>query len=115
MQTMRRTPGVSALGVLLCVVLLVAGCGGGSSSPHTSDTKPAPQSTSPPTATTLPPGVSLTAQVTALLAGVFDDPSSPQPSMSFGPSWHIDDDPSRPTVPEGFLARDHGPARRGGR
>lgn len=109
MKTMRRTPRVSALGVLLCVVLLLAGCGGGSSSPHTSATKPAPQSTSPPTATTLPPGVSLTAQVTAPLAGVFDDPSSPQPSMSFGPSWHIDDDPSMPTVPEVFLVQEQRP------
>ena len=78
MRTMKRTPGVSALGVLLSALLLLAGCGGGSSTSHPSDTKPVPPSTSPattspPTATTLPPGVSLTAQVTAPLAGVYDD------------------------------------------
>src|SRR2546430_7673465 len=109
MQTTRRTPGVTALGVLLSALLLMTGCGGGSSSPHPSDTKPLPQSTSPPTATTLPPGVSLTAQVTASLAGVYDDPSSPQPSVSFGPTWHIDDDPSKPSVPEVFLVQQQRP------
>src|SRR5947199_1838501 len=116
MRTMKRTPGVSALGVLLSALLLLAGCGGGNGTSHPSDTKPVPPSTSPattspPTATTLPPGVSLTAQVTAPLAGVYDDPSSPQPSMSFGSMWHIDDDPSKPSVPEVFLAWDQ---RRGG-
>ena len=109
MRTTKRTPRVSALGVLLSVVLLAAACGGGSGSPRASTTKPAPRSTSPPTATTLPPGVSLTAQVTAPLAGVFDDPTSPQPSMSFGQSWHIDDDPSMPTVPEVFLVQEQRP------
>src|SRR5207248_9257818 len=109
MQTTKRTPRVSALGVLLCVLLLVAACGGGSSSPRASDTKPVPQTTSPPTAATLPPGVSLTAQVTAPLAGVYDDPSSPQPSMSFGSIWHIDDDPSKPSVPEVFLVQEQRP------
>src|SRR5438067_2680893 len=106
MQTTKRTPRVSALGVLLCVLLLVAGCGGGSSSPRASDTKPVPQTTSPPTATTLPPGVSLTAQVTAPVAGVFDDPSSPQPSMSFGATWYIDDDPAMPSVPKVLLVEE---------
>jgi len=47
--------------------------------------------------------------VTAPLAGVFDDPTSPQPSMSFGQSWHIDDDPSMPTVPEVFLVQEQRP------
>src|SRR5947207_1563798 len=114
MRTMKRTPGVSALGVLLSALLLLGGGGGGNSTSHPSDTKPVPPSTSPattspPTATTLPPGVSLTAQVTAPLAGVYDDPSSPQPSMSFGPSWHIDDDPSKPSVPEVFLVQEQRP------
>jgi hypothetical protein len=68
-----------------------------------------PPSISPPTATTLPPGVSLTAQVSAPLAGIFDDPSSPQPTTTFGPSWHVNDDPSMPSVPEVFLVEEQRP------
>jgi hypothetical protein len=92
--------------------LVVAGCGGGGGSSRTSPTKAAPPTTaapSAPTTTTLPPGVSVIAQVTAPLAGVFDDPSSAQPKMTFGPTWNLDDDPSKPTVPEVFLVQEQRP------
>jgi lipoprotein-anchoring transpeptidase ErfK/SrfK len=111
----RRTfPGWRALLVALALIatLLVA-CGGGGGSPHTSSTSvppsTSPSTTSPPTVTTLPPGVTLTAQVSAPLAGIFDDPSSTQPSMTFGSSWHVNDDPSMPTVPEVFLVQEQRP------
>jgi len=99
-----------ALAAALAALLLV-GCGGGSGSSQSSGTKPAPSSSSipAPTSTTLPPGVSVIAQVSAPLAGVFDDPSSPQPKMTFGPTWNLDDDPSKPTVPEVFLVEEQRP------
>jgi lipoprotein-anchoring transpeptidase ErfK/SrfK len=99
----------SALAAAAAAVLVVA-CGGGGGSPHSAGTKPAPPSTSAPApTTTLAPGVSLIAQVRAPLAGVFDDPSSTQPKMSFGPTWNLDDDPSKPTVPEVFLVQEQRP------
>jgi lipoprotein-anchoring transpeptidase ErfK/SrfK len=101
----------AALAAALAAALLVACGGGGGGSPRSAGTKPAPPSTSAPapTTTTLPPGVSVIAQVTAPLAGVFDDPSSPQPKMTFGPTWNIDDDPSKPSVPEVFLVEEQRP------
>lgn len=101
----------TALAAAVAAVLLVA-CGGGGGSSRTSPTKPAPPTTaapSAPTTTTLPPGVSAIAQVSAPLAGVFDDPSSPQPKLTFGPTWNLDDDPSKPTVPEVFLVEEQRP------
>jgi lipoprotein-anchoring transpeptidase ErfK/SrfK len=100
----------SALAAAAAAVLVVA-CGGGGGSPRSANTKPAPPSTSAPapTTTTLPPGVSVIAQVRAPLAGVFDDPSSTQPKMTFGPTWNLDDDPSKPTVPEVFLVQEQRP------
>jgi lipoprotein-anchoring transpeptidase ErfK/SrfK len=94
--------------------LVVVGCGGGGGSSRTSSTKAVPStlpstSAPAPTTTTLPPGTSAVAQVTAPLAGVFDDPSSPQPSMTFGPTWNLDDDPAKPTVPEVFLVQEQRP------
>jgi lipoprotein-anchoring transpeptidase ErfK/SrfK len=98
----------SALAAALTALLLVA-CGGGSGSSRSSGTTSVSPSTSAPTSTTLPPGVSVIAQVSAPLAGVFDDPSSPQPKVTFGPSWHLDDDPSKPSVPEVFLVQEQRP------
>jgi lipoprotein-anchoring transpeptidase ErfK/SrfK len=100
----------SALAAAAAAVLVVA-CGGGGGSPHSAGTKPAPSTAAPsaPTTTTLPPGTSAIAQVRAPLAGVFDDPSSPQPKMTFGPTWNLDDDPAKPTVPEVFLVQEQRP------
>jgi lipoprotein-anchoring transpeptidase ErfK/SrfK len=103
----------SALVAALAALLLVA-CGGGDGSPSrsSSTTPPTPTTTSArpaPTTTTLPPGVSAIAQVSAPLAGVYDDPSSLQPTMTFGRTWNIDDDPSKPAVPEVFLVQEQRP------
>jgi lipoprotein-anchoring transpeptidase ErfK/SrfK len=99
----------SAIATALAALLVVA-CGGGDGSPRTAGTRPKPPpTTSPPTTTTLPPGVSVIAQVSAPLAGVFDDPSSPQPSAAFGSSWHLNDDPSMPIVPQVFLVQEQRP------
>ena len=99
----------AALAAAAAAVLVVA-CGGGGGSARSTGTKPAPPSTSAPApTTTLRPGVSLVAQVRAPLAGVFDDPSSTQPKMTFGPTWNLDDDPSKPTVPEVFLVQEQRP------
>src|SRR5262249_11795113 len=91
--------------------LLVVACGGGGGSARTTATKAAaPRRSAPaPTTTSLPPGSSLIAQVSAPAAGVYDDPSSPQPKMTFGPTWNLDDDPSKPTVPEVFLVQEQRP------
>ncbi|HMG28175.1 MAG TPA: hypothetical protein VKH36_15325, partial [Acidimicrobiia bacterium] len=100
----------SALAAAVAAALAVA-CGGGGGSPRSAGTKPVRPSTSTraPSTTTLPPGVSMIAQVRAPLAGVFDDPSSTQPKMTFGPTWNLDDDPSKPTVPEVFLVQEQRP------
>jgi len=110
MTTWRARIVRSALATGVAAVLAVA-CGGGGGSPRTAGTKPiSPSTSSPaPTTTTLPPGVSVIAQVRAPLAGVFDDPSSAQPKMTFGPTWNLDDDPSKPTVPEVFLVQEQRP------
>ncbi len=100
----------AVIAVAALMAIFVVACGGGSGSSNSAGTKPSPQTTSAPTtAATLPPGVSLTAQVSAPLAGVFDDPSSPQPAMVFGSSWHLNDDPSAPSVPEVFLVQEQRP------
>jgi lipoprotein-anchoring transpeptidase ErfK/SrfK len=91
--------------------LLVAGCGGGGGGSERASVTTravAPATTSAPT-TALPAGVSLIAQVHVPQAGVYDDPSSPQPKMTFGPTWNLDDDPSKPTVPEVFLVQEQRP------
>lgn len=109
-DAMRSRIARSVAAAALAALLLVA-CGGGGGSSRSAGTKPSPPSKSipAPTTTTLAPGVSMIAQVTAPLAGVFDDPSSPQPKMTFGPTWNIDDDPSKPTVPEVFLVQEQRP------
>jgi lipoprotein-anchoring transpeptidase ErfK/SrfK len=115
MRTDRRRPTrsqvvTSAVAATLSGLLLVA-CGGGAGSSRTTATKPAPPRTSAPapTTTSLPPGASLIAQVNVPLAGVYDDPSSSQPKMTFGPTWNLDDDPSKPSVPEVFLVQEQRP------
>jgi L,D-transpeptidase catalytic domain len=115
MRTDRRRPTrsrvvASAVAAALSALLLVA-CGGGGGSSRTTATKPAPPRTSAPapTTTTLPPGASLIARVSAPLAGVYDDPSSQQPKMTFGPTWNLDDDPSKPSLPEVFLVQEQRP------
>jgi lipoprotein-anchoring transpeptidase ErfK/SrfK len=110
-RSTRSRIGTCALAVLL-VGLVLVGCGGGGGDSRTSPTKAAPSTTAAPpapTTTTLPPGVSAIAQVRAPLAGVFEDPSSPQPTMTFGPTWNLDDDPSKPAVPEVFLVQEQRP------
>ncbi len=113
----RHRPGVrsrfltSAVAAALSAVLVVAcgGGGGGSARAPATTRAAASATTSAPTTTTLPAGVSLIAQVHAPMAGVYDDPSSPQPKMTFGPTWNLDDDPSKPTVPEVFLVQQQRP------
>ena len=100
----------SVLAAALAAVLLVACGGGGASSRSSGTTTTTPRTSTPaPTTTTLAPGVSQIAQVRAPLAGVFDDPSSPQPKMTFGPTWNLDDDPSKPSIPEVFLVQEERP------
>lgn len=81
------------------VVVAFVGCGGGGG--DSGKAKPAKT----PTATTLPPGYTLAAQVKGPQIGIYDDPSAAAPSKTLPNPWLLNDEPDK-QIPQVFLVED---------
>jgi lipoprotein-anchoring transpeptidase ErfK/SrfK len=95
-----------SLAVACCVAVaaLVAGCGGGDGQrPTVQSRSDKPEqttaSTAAPTTSTVPPFTSKLAQASVPEVQVFDAPGAPAPSRTYQNPWHVNDDPTEPTVP----------------
>jgi lipoprotein-anchoring transpeptidase ErfK/SrfK len=86
----------------------LAGCGGGGDRPSLADkAEPAGSTALPaPTTTTLPPFTSTVAEAAVPEVAVYDAPEATTPSSTFENPWHVNDDPSEPTVPLVFLVEE---------
>jgi lipoprotein-anchoring transpeptidase ErfK/SrfK len=88
--------------VALLAVIAVAfvGCGGGDGGGEAGKAKP-----KTPTATTLPPGYTLAAQVKGPQIGIYDNPSAAAPSKTLPNPWLLNDEPDK-QIPQVFLVED---------
>jgi len=81
--------------LLSAVVVAFVGCGGGGGSGKANRAKT-------PTATSLPPGYTLAAQVKGPQIGIYDDPSAAAPSKTLPNPWLLNDEADKP-IPQVFL------------
>ena len=97
-RTRRRAWFAAARVVALfsAVVVAFVGCGGGGGG--SGKAKPAKA----PTATTVPAGYSLAAQVKGPQIGIYDDPSAPAPSKTLPNPWLLNNEPDK-QIPQVFL------------
>lgn len=93
--------------VALVVGLFVAFSGGEDGQRPKLAAEPEPTSTTAaPTTTTVPPFTSTIATASVPEVPVFDAPEAPAPSRTYQNPWHVNDDPSEPTVPLVFLVEE---------
>ncbi len=92
-----------ALPVAALAAALIAGCGGGDDG---GDKKAAPTTTAPTTTTTVAPFTSTIAEAVVPEVQVYDAPDAPTPSLALPNPWHLNDDPTEPTIPQVFLVEE---------
>ena len=98
--------GVVAL-VAVVVGVFVAFSGGGDDQRPELAAEPEPTPTTvAPATTTVPPFTSTIATASVPEVQVFDAPEAPAPSRTYQNPWHVNDDPSEPTVPLVFLVEE---------
>ena len=104
----RLLGGVGVVAVVALVVgLFVAFSGGSDDQRPKLATEPDPNATTAaPAPTTLPPFTSTIATANVPEVQVFDAPEAPAPSRTYENPWHVNDDPSEPTVPLVFLTEE---------
>jgi lipoprotein-anchoring transpeptidase ErfK/SrfK len=99
--------GVGVVAVVALVVgLFVAFSGGADDQRPKLASEPDPTSTAAAPTTTVPPFTSTIATASVPEVQVFDAPEAPAPSRTYQNPWHVNDDPSEPTVPLVFLAEE---------
>ena len=100
-----RTRARARFGAGRAVILVVAvvvgfvGCGGGGGGSKASKT---------PTATSLPAGYSLAAQVKGAEIGIYDNPSAPSPAKMLPNPWLLNEEPDK-QIPQVFLVEEQRP------
>lgn len=94
--------------VAAAVALFVALSGGGEDQRPQLEAspEPAPTTTGPAPTTTLPPFTSTIAEAVVPEIAVFETPEAPLPSRTLPNPWHVNDDPSEPTVAQVFLVEE---------
>jgi lipoprotein-anchoring transpeptidase ErfK/SrfK len=97
-----------ATAALTCALAVgaFAACGGGDDSRPRVQSAPETATTAAPTTTTLLPFTSHIAEAKVPQVQVFDAPEAPAPSRTYENPWHVNDDPSEPTVPLVFLVQE---------
>jgi lipoprotein-anchoring transpeptidase ErfK/SrfK len=95
---------VTAVIVGVAVVVGFVGCGGGGGDKDSAKKKPAKTTT----ATTLPAGYSLTAQVKGAQIRIYDSPSAPAPAKTAPNPWLLNEEPDK-SIPQVFLVEEQRP------
>lgn len=99
--------GIGVVAVVALVVgLFVVFSGGGDDQQPKLAADPETTTTVAPTTTTVPPFTSTIATASVPEVQVFDAPEAPAPSRTYQNPWHVNDDPSEPTVPLVFLVEE---------
>ena len=88
--------------LVLAVVIGFVGCGGGGGGG--SDSGKANRAKTP-TATSLPAGYTLAAQVKGAAIAIYDNPSSPSPAKTVPNPWLLNDEPDK-QIPQVFLVEE---------
>jgi lipoprotein-anchoring transpeptidase ErfK/SrfK len=103
----RRHPRAAVAAFLTVLAVMFAACGGGDNErPTLASGGTSTETGSDATTTTSSPTASTIATAAVSTVEVFDEPDAPAPSRTYENPWHVNDDPSEPTVPLVFLTEE---------
>jgi lipoprotein-anchoring transpeptidase ErfK/SrfK len=101
--------GIATVAVAATAVAVFVTLSGGDEEPAPkleASSEPAPTTTAAAPTTTLPPFTSTIAEAVVPEIAVFETPEAPLPSQTLPNPWHVNDNPSEPTVPQVFLVEE---------